>query len=79
MKTYFFRLKGSNVWLRTEIDKEIDWNRWITCEEAIELQPDGTGKYKRCAEMPMKEDWFYKIPDNMLMIALKAETVHLAI
>lgn len=77
MKTYFFRLVGSDTWLRTTLNKEIDWARWVTCEEAVELQPDGSGKYKRCADLPLKEDRFYKLPETMIMIALEAEAIEL--
>jgi hypothetical protein len=75
MKTYFYRIGKDDTWFRVTIDGEIDWNRWISCEEAVELLPDGSGMYRRCKEMPMKEDFFLKLPETMTMIALKSQTV----
>ncbi len=74
MKTYFYRVAKEDIWYRAELDETVDW-RGCDIEEALELQPDGSGKYKRCREMPMKEDWFFKFPEDMSLIALKATTV----
>jgi hypothetical protein len=74
-KTYFYRVNKEDIWYRAEFAE--DTVNWHGCdlEEVVELQPDGSGKYKRCREMPIKEDCFYKIPETMTMIALKASPV----
>ena len=72
MKTYFYRMETDDNWYRLTINREVDWNLFLDCEEAVELRPNGAGKYKRCKAMPMKEDCFYKLPETMTMIALQA-------
>lgn len=71
MKTYFYRVNKEDIWYRAELGGDPLWHD-TTLEEVVELQPNGTGKYKRCREMPVKEDWFFKLPEDMIIIALKA-------
>jgi len=74
MKTYFYRFSKDGNWYRAELKCEVNWHSTIMTE-VVELQPDGSGKYKRCKEMPIKEERFYKFPEDMTMIALKAKLV----
>ena len=74
-RTYFYRFIDEDVWYRYVANHEIEWEFWETCDEAVELMPDGTGRYVRCKQHPIKESCFSKLPDTMMIIALSAATV----
>lgn len=46
-----------------------------TVEIALELLSDGRGIYRICRPMRIKEDMFYKLPNEMTMIALSARHI----
>jgi hypothetical protein len=72
-RVYFYRI-DSDVWYRAVLPVNLmAHDFWQEYEEAVELQADGSGKYVRCKKLPMKEDWFYKLRDEMLLISLQAQ------
>jgi hypothetical protein len=74
-RVYFFRISEHDIWFRMVRAEQLDLDGWEDYEEVVELQSDGTGRYVRCKKMPMKEGWFYKLRDEMMMIALRAQNV----
>jgi hypothetical protein len=74
-RVYFFRISEHEIWFRYVRTAQYAPDAWDDYEEVVELQHDGTGKYVRCKKMPMKEDWFYKLKDEMMLIALRAQNV----
>lgn len=74
-KTYFFRQKEEDqIWFRVVVKLEVPWHLWTPFAEVVELMPDGTGLYVRCKKLPMKEMCFRKLPSDMIMIALQAQS-----
>lgn len=74
-RIYFFRVNKEDVWYRVVLSVDfLPQICWGDYEEVIELQSDGTGKYIQSKKHPFKEGWFYKMPEDVTLIALKAKS-----